>query len=342
MAAASGLLLTAWPGITAAQAGSSSDTLVIPQSVRLPQFLLDIRAEVQPIYEMGQLPAPLGLRPLDSTAIPKGGREIRLYAGNIAGYPATGVIISDVPGRNPRVKGRAFRYWPVNDVQFTEGADLEAAYAEGEAGRCGTPIRGKNAVVCDARFEHEPDWNAMLSALDSLNAWNLPDERKVPRHNVMMIHGWRIRAETLRDTVYRLWWYDNPQLFRPPEGSNAHAIMRMVIGLNSRMMPASNITFARGIYIHGPDSSDFVPCGHPEQAGYAEGLLTPVSKLVGDSAWKSRTGPSQSFFIEGWFHRGTALPVSRGNRKHLRRWYVDTLTRVEPTSVRGCSKGNRR
>jgi hypothetical protein len=309
----------------------------IPESVRLPQILSDIRAEVQPVYEMRQLPGPLGIRPLDSTTLGKDGREIRLYAGTIVGYPATGVIISDQPGRIPRIQGRMFRYWPVNNAEFTDNFDLEALYAEGEAGRCAPPVRGKEAVVCDVRFEREPDWNLILARLDSLDAWNLPDERKVPRRNVMMIHGWRIRAETLRDTTYRLWWYDNPQLFRPPEGSNALAIMRMVMSLNDLVMPASSITFARGIYAYGRDTSDFTPCGNPSESGYAEGQLSAVSQLMGDSAWKARPSPSRNFLIEGWFHRRAAVPIERGGRKYSLRWQVDTLTKVEPATGRSCS-----
>ena len=332
--------LLATPSFSPAQTPPGSRP--IPESVRLPQVLSDIRAEVQPIYEMHQLPEPLGLRPLDSTTVPKGGREIRLYAGAIVGYPATGVIISDLPGRTPRIKGRMFRYWPVNNAEFTEDFDLEAVYAEGEDGRCGAPIRGKDAVVCDVRFEREPDWKLILARLDSLDAWNLPDERKVPRRNVMMIHGWRIRAETLRDTTYRLWWYDNPQLFRPPEGSNALAIMRMVMDLNDLVMPASTITFARGIYAYGRDTSDFTPCGKQNESGYAEGQLSPVSKLIGDSAWKARSGPTRTFLIEGWFHRRAAAPIERGGRKYALRWQIDTLTKVEPAAAKSCTSSKQK
>lgn len=328
------LCLTRAEGQCQTKSGIPRDS--IPASVRLPQFLSDIRAEVAPIYEMGHLPEPLGLMRLDSSVISPGAREIRLYAGSIAGYPATGLVISDVPGRTPRVKGRAFRYWPVNDKQFTEDVDLEARYAEGEAGRCAKPVRGKTAVTCDILFERQPDWSATLQKLDSLDAWNLPDERKVPRRNVMMIHGWRIRAESKRDTVYRLWWYDNPQLFRPPEGQNAHAIMRLVYGILDSAKTPSNIVFARGIYLFGPDTSDFAPCDKLRESGYAEGMLTPVSRIIGDSAWKARSGPTQAFVIEGWFHRNTSAPFNRGSRKFERQWYVDTLTSVKPANGRAC------
>ena len=176
------------------------------------------------------LPAALDLPSLRAQALPAGDREIRLYAGLVIGYPRNVVIVRQSGGAQGRVTGRLARYWPTNDTSFHAEMDLEKKYADLEAHHCERPRRGAQAVACYVRLRHEPDWRDLLARLDSVNAWTLPDESRVP-HRGMVIDGWVLRVEARRDTSYHRYQYHNPEIYRPPEGEEASQLLYMVDSL---------------------------------------------------------------------------------------------------------------
>ena len=145
-----------------------------------------------------------------------------------------------------------------------------------------------------------------------------------------------ITVEARRDTSYNQYEYHNPQIYRPPEGRNALRIMGLVDSLFRYTQPPKDLKYVRGIYLYGRDSSDFAPCGRPNEAGFFEGSLGPIVKLVGDSAWKAHAAPTKVFQIEAWTHVSDR-PVSHYNRTFSRVFRADSVTMVQPTSSRTCS-----
>ncbi len=308
----------------------SASKLEVPPSLLRPITLSDIRAEVAPLEESKTLHDPLGIPRLRTTPLPKGVREIRIYTGLVVGYPHSGLIVRE---ENGNVTGRLFRYWPLNDTSFTE-IDMESSYARNEAGRCTKPVRGKEAIVCTVLFTQEPNWRAVLASLDSVNAWSLPDESRVPRYKEV-IDGWVLRVEARRDTAYTRYQYHNPQVYRPPEGTNALHILNMVPSLFRHSRPPENLKYIHGILVYGRDSSDFTPCGQPGQTGFLEGMLYPIAKVIGDSVYRAHTGPTRVLEIEAWA-RLSDEPTVRYKRTFNRAWGVDSMTVVRPASTRSC------
>jgi hypothetical protein len=312
----------------------------VPPALLEPRSLYDIRAEVAPLDESVVLPEALALPSLKARPLPRGTRELRVYTGLVIGYPHSGLIVRQEGGVNGRVTGRLIRYWPVNDRKHfrnDDDIDLEARYAALEEGRCDPPRRSAKAVACTVRFTREPDWKALLRALDSVNAWGLPDGSKVPSRG-MTIDGWRIRAEARRDTSYHQYEYQNPQVYRPPEGPNALRIMWLVDSLFRYSQPPKELRHLRGIYRFGKDTSDFTPCDLPALTGLFQGALGPVRALIGDSAWKAPSTPARAFEVDAWVRRRLNVDRERSTRLYASTWYVDSITAVWENPTRRCER----
>jgi len=303
----------------------------IPPRLLIPISRYDIRGEIAPLEESKTLNEPLGLPRMRTTPLPPGVREIRIYEGLVIGYPHSGLIVRE---QNGQVTGRLFRYWPRNDTAFTEKIDFEASYEKDEVHRCGPPVRGKEASVCTVRFTREPDWRALLSDLDRLRAWDLPDESRVPKSS-NVIDGWVIRVEARRDTTYTRYQYHNPDVYQPPYGPSAHQIMRMVDSLFRYTPPPPNLQYIRGVLIYGRDSSDFTACSNRDDSGFIEGMLYPIAKVIGDSAYRSHIAPTAALEIQGWARRGDE-PKEHYKRKFKTTWFMDSMTVARPAPTRTC------
>lgn len=305
----------------------------IPPHLLIPISRYDIRGEISPLEESKTLHGPLGLPSLRTTPLPAGVREIRIYEGLVIGYPRSGLIVREEKGK---VTGRLFRYWPRNDTAFSEGRDSEALYEKDEAHRCTTPVRGKEASVCTVVFKKEPDWRALLASLDSVHAWTLPDESRVPKSQ-HVVDGWVIRVEARRDTVYTRYQYHNPEVYQPPYGPSALRIMMMVDSLFRYTTPPPNLQYIRGVLVYGRDSSDFTPCDKPKEVGLMDGRIYPIAKLIGDSVYRAHVGPTAALEIEGWARRGDE-PKERYKRKFKTTWFVDSMTVARPAPTRACQR----
>jgi hypothetical protein len=313
--------------------GTSSTKLEIPPRLLIPISRYDIRGEIAPLEESKALNEPLNLPRLRTTPLAAGVREIRIYEGLVIGYPHSGLIVRE---ENSRVTGRLFRYWPKNDTAFTESLNAEALYEKDEAHRCTTPVRGEEASICTVVFTKEPDWRALLASLDSLHAWTLPDESRVPKSQ-NVIDGWVIRVEARRDTVYTRYQYHNPGVYQPPYGPSALQIMRMVDSLFRYTPPPPNLQYIHGVLVYGRDSSDFTPCGKPKEIGFLEGMLYPIGKLIGDSVYRAHVGPTAAVEIEGWARRGDD-EKEHYKRKFKTTWFVDSMTVARPAPLRACKR----
>jgi hypothetical protein len=303
----------------------------IPPRLMIPVSRADDRGEFAPLEESKTLNEPLALPRMRITPEPIGVREIRIYKGLVVGYPHSGLIVREERGK---VSGRLFRYWPRNDTVFAKDIDFEAIYAADEAGRCTTPVRGKDAVVCTVVFVREPDWKLLLATLDSLHAWDLPDESRVAR-SADVVDGWVIRVEARRDTSYVRYQYHNPEVYQPPYGPSALRMMRMVDSLFRYTRPPANLRYMRGILVYGRDTSDFTPCGKSNETGFAEGMLYPIVKVIGDSIYRAHIGPTRAVEIEGWARRGDA-PKVHYKRTFDRTWGFDSVAVARPASTHSC------
>ena len=304
----------------------------IPPRILIPISRADDRGEFAPLDESAALYEPLGLPNLRTTAFQSGVREIRIYEGLLIGNPHSGLIVREANGK---VTGRLFRYWPRNDSTFYKDLDLEAVFERDEAHRCAPPVRGTKASVCTVIFVKEPDWRALLASLDQLHAWELPDESRVPKSG-HVVDGWVIRVEARHDTVYRRYQYHNPQVYQPPYGPSASQMMWIVDSLFRYTRPPANLQYIHGILVYGRDSSDFTPCGQPAESGFLEGMLYPIAKVIGDSAYRSHVGPTTALEIEAWAHRGDE-PKVHYKRTFQRTWGVDSMTVARPAPNRACA-----
>jgi hypothetical protein len=312
-----------------------ADAPSVPPVLMRPSAYYDIRAEVAPLNESELLPPALGVPSLKSNALPEGSREIRIYSGLVIAYPHSALIVRQEGGARGKVSGRLVQYWPVNDTTFSKDFDSEALYTSATAGRCDEPRRGGTVVACTVRFAREPDWRALLRVLDSVNAWGLPDEREV-RSRGMTIDGWRLRVEARRGASYRQYEYHNPQVYRPPEGPNALRLMIVVDSLFRYTQPPRDLQFVRGIYLHGPDTSDFVRCAKAEKAGLFRGQLDPIKAFLGDSVWKARKAPTRALEVEAWVRRRPGNEEREGRRYYPRIWQVDSVTAVRASPTPSC------
>ncbi len=333
------LLLTAiFPSVFAcvgtthvSRAESAARLPEIPPRLMIPVSRYDERGEIAPLEESKTLNEPLGLPRLRTTPLPAGVREIRIYEGLVIGYPHSGVVVRDNGGK---VTGRLFRYWPRNDTIFAKDLEIESIYARDEAGRCERPIRGAEATTCTVIFSREPDWKAFLASLDSLHAWGLPDESRVAK-SAEVIDGWVIRVEARRDTSYVRYQYHNPEVYQPPYGPSALEIMRMVDSLFRFTRPPANLSYIHGILLYGRDTSDFTPCTDSNETGFAEGMLYPIAKVIGDSSYRAHTGPTRAVEIEGWARRGDKA-TTHYKRTFNRTWGIDSVTVARPATTRNC------
>lgn len=322
--------------LAACGAASSSSRSASPPPVEAPEVppprpavFSDIRSEVAPLDETDAIPPALRIANLQTTALPDGDRELRVWSGLVVGYPHDGLVLRVHDGV---ATGKLVRYWPVNDSSFDrepqpgeDRLDMEAQYAYHETGRCESIQRGPEAVACFVRLRREPEWGAVLAALDSANAWTLPDESGLKRRGIT-IDGWRLRVEARRGSDYRRYQYTNPQYVQPPEGQHAHRIGFLLDSLMYHFARSSSAyrTF-RGHYAIGRDTSDFVGC-----EGGTPAFMTveraELLAMLGDSATRARNPGTRRFYVEG---RGTLGPERRqrrGSRIYQRSWAVDTIT----------------
>lgn len=306
-----------------------------------PGSFYDIRAEVAPLDESADLPPAIQLPVLRTTALPTDEREIRIWTGLVIGYPHSGLVLHV---RGDAVRGRLIRYWPTNDTSFAERArpgedpfDPEALYAYHEAGRCGRIGRAADAIACEVQLRSTPDWRAALVALDSANAWSLPDESALPRRT-MVIDGWRMRVEVRRGADYRRYQYSNPNHLSLAEGRAATRIAQIVDSLMLRYAhPANAFVHFTGHYSIGIDTSDFIACG-AARSEQMQGNLRSVVAFAGDSAWRRHPAPTRRLYVEGWGTHGPERRVQRGSRWYARSWSVDSVTLVREALPSDCRR----
>ena len=308
-----------------------------PPALLRPSAFYDIRAEVAPVDESQQLPSALGLPSLQKDALPTGTREIRIYSGLVIAYPHSALIVRQEGGAAGKVTGRLVQYWPVNDTAFTKKHDSETMYASSTAGRCDAPRRGDGVIACTVRFTQEPDWRRLLRLLDSVKAWDLPDESQVPSRG-RTIDGWVLRVEARRGATYRRYQYHNPEVYRPPEGTNALQLLLVVDSLFQLTRPPRALQLVHGIYFYGADTSDFVRCGRSEKPGRFEGQLGPIRRFLGDSALKAGSAQSHALEVEAWVRRGVPDEPRERGRQYPRTWQVDSVTTVRASPTRQCQE----
>jgi hypothetical protein len=152
------------------------------------------------------------------------------------------------------------------------------------------------------------------------------------------VDGWRIRAEARRDASYNQYEYQNPQVYRPPEGSNALRIMWLVDSLFRYSQPPKELLRLRGIFRYGRDTSDFTPCDLPALTGPLQGELGPVRALIGDSAWTARSTPARAFEVDAWVRRRPNPGRWRSPTSYANTWYADSITAVWEKPDRRCER----
>ena len=130
-------------------------------------------------------------------------------------------------------------------------------------------------------------------------------------------------------------------IYRPPEGPAALRLMLIVDSLFRYTTPPPNLRVVRGLYLYGPDTNDFPPCGSSSTPGHVEGNMRPIAALVGDSAWRARTAPTLVFEVEAWVRERADCGRRIGSRTYERPWAMDSVLSVSSRRIDAAGAGRR-
>jgi hypothetical protein len=168
----------------------------------------------------------VGFEPLATSALPTGGREIRVWIyGGITATEDLYRIVS-APGG---IRGQWIEFWPTDSVvklrtdgpgaaQHTE----QVTYAEVErhrhAGQCLSFKTSRTVEACVGRLASTVDWSTVLAHLDADSVMTLPDESMRPRGDyVDMLDGYGITVEVKDAARLRRYTFWNPNGAWPPD-----------------------------------------------------------------------------------------------------------------------------
>jgi len=203
----------------------------------------------------------LGLVPLrDARGIP-GAQEIRIWIGGGIGAESD---LLRLARRNGTTVGTWARYWRLGSI-ITRGdagpVTIDSIIRHGLAGRCGPFTRNNGIEACPLRTVTTPAWRATWDSLTRLGVWTLPDERTLPRDNIMVADGWLMTVELRDGGYYRQYMYNNPDAHGRAEHKAAAAIGKLANSFWSIVAPGTTYHSLRGRLDVGRPLSEMTPCG---------------------------------------------------------------------------------
>jgi hypothetical protein len=199
--------------------------------------------ETAPMYawSVDAMTAAAGLARLRSLgALGSARREVRMWMGFGIGAPDWMLRMVDEPGG---ARGE-LRFWWTGErarIGRFHGTPRQRAGHEALHRRFSRQMRGDtrragctewteslDLETCRFTFRREPDWNAVLAAVDSLDAWTLANPATLTPPMRGGMHGSTLIVEVRDGDRYRTYAYWCPSLFpNLPEAARAHALAQL-------------------------------------------------------------------------------------------------------------------
>ena len=198
--------------------------------------------------EQGDIAALARMSLLREQRAPSGQREIRVWFAMASGAPDLLLRVASAGGLKGAT-GELWAWWalPSGDGDRSlagEGRDLNNKTRDSveSSVQCASIFRAGGHEACRLQLRDEPDWRAVLTQLDSLRAFTLPDQDSLPSSETPARATSEIRAtenlmvtvEALDGAVYRTYSYTNPRALPQSEAQRAAAIVDMVAQLAKR------------------------------------------------------------------------------------------------------------
>lgn len=220
-----------------------------------------------------------GLKPLASSPLEAGEKEIRIWIGEGLGIPEN---LYRIVQRKDRVTGELIFFW---NLGYRGGADpgepdFNAVMLYSLAGQCTTVGRSGNAHACHARLMTEPDWKSILARMERSQLWTLPDEKELPPDSFVTFDGWGMVVEIRDGDHYRAYHYSNPDAHQHPASVRAANIAGVARSLDAFLAPAENRRRYRGLLTLNLPHWEFTPCGET-QPWRAEGSIGNLAMTTG-------------------------------------------------------------
>lgn len=159
-----------------------------------------------------EVSATAGLSRLETTPLPDGAVELRIWTG-------FGVVIPNHMLRLQRdadgkVSGERLRYFPADLSHMGDGA---AAFRRQARHGCGRLHNGKETEVCVLARKPQPGWRRIYESLLKLGITTLPDDSLLPPPELQMTDGYAIHVEVREGADYRNYSCSNPAVIDAPE-----------------------------------------------------------------------------------------------------------------------------
>lgn len=238
----------------------------------------------------------VGLQPLRKAPLPSNTREVRLWVGGGIGWPQD---LYRLVSKNGQVTGQWYRYWysPAPDSTDPDQMPFGTIVRHAIAGQCSSIRTLGDAEVCHTRLTHEADWSAILHRIEQAGVENLPDETDLPRDGLVVMDGWMLTVEVRVGDNYRTYNYSNPDAHHQPEAQRAVAIAEALRPLGRLLPPSTNTKTFRGLFVSGPQRSEFVRCGSQESWGF-QGNLGTASAWSNAPPSDTLTHPVRRLYVE--------------------------------------------
>lgn len=184
--------------------------------------------------ELARVEEATGLVPLARQPQPPGSRELRLAILNGA-LPEQFVRLLAVDGA---VTGEIVFFWKHEDEWRPSPQNPEPPHVYiTRAFSCAAIEQHAGIEFCRVRSSASPAWPRILARAESLNVWELPDQRQLPDPGGAVADGSGLLVEARRGAHYRRYVYDAPYVpsrLMYPEYRQADSLMSLLVGLPSR------------------------------------------------------------------------------------------------------------
>ena len=181
--------------------------------------------------ELARVQEATGLVPLARQSLPSGSRELRLAILNGA-IPEEFVRLLAVDGA---VTGEIVFFWKHEDEWRPSPQNPEPPHVYiTRAFSCGTIEQHGGIEFCRVRSSAAPPWPRILARAESLNVWELPDQRQLADPGGAVADGSGLLVEARRGAHYRRYVYDAPYVpsrLTYREYQQADSLMSLVLGL---------------------------------------------------------------------------------------------------------------
>lgn len=169
------------------------------------------------------------LIPLRQKALTPGTKEIRVWVG--FGVVSREDLLVLQIDRDGSVTGQKIWVYKIEPEKWKDEPEALEEYLDGIYYRCNVISKYQNIESCKVKNSEIYDWSKVYSKLLNLDIWTLPDESKLPKPEVVVLHGFSVVVELNDGINYRAYSYGNPGFRKDEEAEKASKMMSFVKSL---------------------------------------------------------------------------------------------------------------